>query len=104
MVCTHSTEERVKYAVTSPKIEEMLQAAFSVGPRRTCCYAAVRQHISAAVNQHATIEEAVFSVGVNPSLYNEDLTQLESELNRAPELAVTAENCGSRHSKVIEKK
>jgi hypothetical protein len=34
------------------------------------------KHISAAVNQFATIEEAVFSVGVTPRLYNEDLRQL----------------------------
>jgi hypothetical protein len=39
------------------------------------------KHISAAVNQHATIGEAVFSVGAAPSLYNEDLTQLELELS-----------------------
>jgi hypothetical protein len=35
------------------------------------------KHISAAVNQHGTIEEAVFSVGATPRLYNENLTQLE---------------------------
>jgi hypothetical protein len=40
-----------------------------------CC-----KHISAAVNEHAKIEEAVFSVGVAPMLYNEDLRQLELEL------------------------
>jgi hypothetical protein len=34
------------------------------------------EHISAAVNQHATIEEAVFSAGAAPRLYNEDLKQL----------------------------
>jgi hypothetical protein len=33
-------------------------------------------HISAAVNQHATIEETVFSVGAASRLYNEDLRQL----------------------------
>jgi predicted transcriptional regulator len=32
------------------------------------------KHISAAVNQQATISEAVFSVGAAPRLYNEDLT------------------------------
>jgi hypothetical protein len=37
-----------------------------------CC-----KHISAAVNQQATTEEAVFSVGAVPRLYNEDLTQLQ---------------------------
>jgi hypothetical protein len=31
------------------------------------------KHISAAVNQHATIQKAVFSMGVAPRLYNEDL-------------------------------
>jgi hypothetical protein len=35
------------------------------------------KHISAAVNQHATIEEPVFSVGAAPRLHNEDLRQLE---------------------------
>jgi hypothetical protein len=42
------------------------------------------KHISAAVNQHATIEEAVFSVGAAPSLYNEDLRQLELEMREFP--------------------
>jgi hypothetical protein len=40
------------------------------------------------VNKHATIEEAVFSVGAAPRLYNEDLCQLELELKESPELAV----------------
>jgi hypothetical protein len=30
------------------------------------------KHISAAVNQHATVEEAVFSVGAAPRLHNEE--------------------------------
>jgi hypothetical protein len=38
------------------------------------------KHISAAVKQHATIEEAVFSVGAAPNLYNEDLRQLKDEI------------------------
>jgi hypothetical protein len=33
-------------------------------------------NISAAVNQHATIEETVFTVGTAPRLYNEELSQL----------------------------
>jgi hypothetical protein len=37
------------------------------------------------VNQHAAIEEAVFSMGAAPRLYNEDLTQIELELSRVPE-------------------
>jgi hypothetical protein len=40
------------------------------------------------VNQHATIEEAVFSMGATPMLYNEDLMQVEIELSESPELAV----------------
>jgi hypothetical protein len=39
------------------------------------------------VNQHTTIEEAVFSVGAASRLYNEDLMQLELELREPPELA-----------------
>jgi hypothetical protein len=35
------------------------------------------KHISAAVNQHATVKEAVFSVGAAPTLYNKDLRQLK---------------------------
>jgi hypothetical protein len=50
------------------------------------------KHISAAVIQHATIEEAVFSVRAVPSLYNEDLAQLELVVSSVPELAVAAEN------------
>jgi hypothetical protein len=43
---------------------------------------------SAAVTQHATIEEVMFSVGAVPSLYNEDLRELESEVTESPELAL----------------
>jgi hypothetical protein len=35
------------------------------------------KYISAAVNQRATIEEAVFSLGAAPRLYKDDLTQLD---------------------------
>jgi hypothetical protein len=35
------------------------------------------KHISAAVNHQATIEDMMFSLGVVPKLYNEDLTQLQ---------------------------
>jgi hypothetical protein len=34
------------------------------------------KHISTRVNQHAKVEEAVFSVEAAPRLYNEDLRQL----------------------------
>jgi hypothetical protein len=46
------------------------------------------KHTSAAINQHATIEEVLFSVGAVPRLFNEDLRQLELELREPPELAV----------------
>jgi hypothetical protein len=46
------------------------------------------KHISAAVNQHATIVEAVLSFGAAPRLCNLDLRQLELELSRDPKLSV----------------
>jgi hypothetical protein len=52
------------------------------------------KHILAAKYQHATIEEAVFSVGSVPSLYNEDLKQLRDR----------NEGVGRLPSKTIEKK
>lgn len=45
------------------------------------------KHISAAVNQLATIKEGVLSVGAAPRLYNEHLMQLDLELRESPELA-----------------
>jgi predicted RNase H-like HicB family nuclease len=50
------------------------------------------RYISTVVNQGATIEEVVFSVGTALRLYKEDFTQLELELSRVPELAVAAES------------
>jgi hypothetical protein len=57
------------------------------------------KHISSAVNQHVKIEDAVFSVGAAPRLYNEDVTQLEGEMRELSsakisekEMAVAAEN------------
>jgi hypothetical protein len=61
------------------------------------------KHISAAVNQQATIKEAVFSVGTAPMLY-EGLTQVELELSRVSELAVVAEDCESRQTENNSKK
>jgi hypothetical protein len=49
---------------------------------------------SLQVNQYATIEEVVFSVGATLSLYNKDLRQLELELSQVPELAGAAEDSG----------
>jgi hypothetical protein len=46
------------------------------------------KHISAAVSQNATMEDAVFSVGAATMLYNEDLRQLELKLSRVPEFQV----------------
>jgi hypothetical protein len=39
------------------------------------------KHVSAAVGQHADVEEAVFSVGATPRLYNVDLRKLELEFS-----------------------
>jgi hypothetical protein len=50
------------------------------------------KRVTASVNQHATIEEAAFSVGAAPRLHNEDLRHLELELSRVSDLAVAAEN------------
>jgi hypothetical protein len=47
------------------------------------------------MNEHATIEEAMFSMESAPMLYNEALTQLELELSRVRELAVAVENSES---------
>jgi hypothetical protein len=58
--------------------------------RALLCNVAV--NISAAVNQHATIEETLFSVGATSTLYKNELTLLERELSRILELAVAAEN------------
>jgi hypothetical protein len=82
----------------------VLQAVFSVFRASLIATQLCGEQISAAVNQHSTIEEAMFSVGAIPRLYNEDLTKLEWELSSVPELAVAAENWQGRQSKVIEKK
>jgi hypothetical protein len=80
---THAAEERASYAVTSHNNRR--GAASGVlcrsAPRSLLRNCAVS--ISVAVNQHATTEEAVFSVGVAPRLYNEDLTELELELGES---------------------
>jgi hypothetical protein len=44
------------------------------------CFLRSAPLISAAVNQHSTIGEAVFNGGTAPRLYNGDLTQLVEEL------------------------
>jgi hypothetical protein len=46
------------------------------------------KHISAAMNQHATIEEAEFSAGAGRRLYDEDLRQLELQLRKSLQAAV----------------
>jgi ribosomal protein S27E len=54
-----------------------IKAVFSVVSATLVATQRCGKHISAAVNQHEKIEEAVFSVGAAPRLYNEDLMQLE---------------------------
>jgi hypothetical protein len=75
---TEAPEELITYAAISRnnsccKRRFLWARAASVATQRC------GKHISAAVNQHATIEKAVFSVGAAPRLYNEDFTQLELE-------------------------
>jgi hypothetical protein len=48
------------------------RAVFSVVCAASIATQRCGKHISAAVNQHATIEEAVFSVGAARTLHNED--------------------------------
>jgi hypothetical protein len=56
MLCRHAT------------IEEVLQAAFSVVRPAVIAMQLCGKHNSVAVNQHATIEEAVFSMRLSLSL------------------------------------
>jgi hypothetical protein len=44
------------------------------------------------VSQHAKIEEAVFSVGAVPRLYNEDLRQLRDRIESSSGGGVAAES------------
>jgi hypothetical protein len=76
MARTHRAEERVTYAVSSYNNRRgvargVLWVRAALAAMQLC-----GKHISAVENQHATIEEAVFSVGAAPTLYNEHLTQL----------------------------
>jgi hypothetical protein len=71
------------------------RAVFSVVSAALVATQLCGKHIFAAVNQHATVEEAVCSVGAAPRLYNEDRTQLELELRESPELPI---------GRIIEKK
>jgi hypothetical protein len=102
MARTHAVEERVTYAVTSRCNRRGVASDVLCGSAPRSLLRSCAVNISVAVNQHASIKEAVFSVGAAPSLYNEDLTQLELELSRVLELAVAAEDRESRQSKVIE--
>jgi hypothetical protein len=63
-------------------------AVFSVVSNALVATQRCGKRICAAVNQRATIEEAVFSLGAYPWIYNEDIRQLELQLRLSPELAV----------------
>jgi hypothetical protein len=58
------------------RIRNNRRAVFSVVCATLVAMQRCGKHISSAVNQHATLEEAVFSVRAAPRLYNEDLGQL----------------------------
>jgi hypothetical protein len=60
MASTHAAEERVTYAVTS---QNSRIAAFSVVHAMRVAMQQCGKHISAAVNLHAVIDEAIFSAG-----------------------------------------
>jgi hypothetical protein len=66
------------------------RAVFSVVRAARVAMQQCGKHFSAALNQHATIEEAVFSVGTARRLYNEDIGQLETELSRVQEFKVSS--------------
>jgi hypothetical protein len=74
MVRTYAAEERVTYAVTSHNNTRSVPSGvlYEFEPRSLLRNSAV--NISATVNQHATIDGAVFFCGPFPRLYN-DLTQ-----------------------------
>jgi hypothetical protein len=62
-------------------IEEVMQAAFSVCPRRAC-YAAVRQTYLCSSESTRNNRRSDVFCGSARRLYNEDLKQLELELSR----------------------
>jgi hypothetical protein len=75
MARTHAEDERVTYAVTSRKNRCCKQRSLWVRAALVATQLCGKR-ISAAVNQHATIEEAVFSVDP-PRGYVTKITQLE---------------------------
>jgi hypothetical protein len=80
----------VKYIPTKANIHNNNRAMFSVVCATLVAMQWCGKHIPAAVNQHTTTEEAVFSVGAALRLYNGDLTQLELELSQVPEFQVSS--------------
>jgi hypothetical protein len=87
MTRTNAAEERVTYAVTSRNNRIGAASGVLCGVRAAVVATQLcGKHMSAAVNQHAAIEEAVFSVDP-PRGCIKSLTQLELELRESPELA-----------------
>jgi hypothetical protein len=74
---TYAPEELVTYAVMLRNDSSLWARTSRVATQRC------GKHISAAVNQRATIWETVFSMGAAPRLYNENLTQPELELRES---------------------
>jgi hypothetical protein len=64
------------------------RAVFSVVRAARVATQRCGKHISAAVNQHAVIEEAVFSVWAAPKFYNEEFRsfQLQQKTERVSEV------------------
>jgi hypothetical protein len=85
MARTNAAEERVTYAVTSRNNRTGVARGVVYGFRAAVVGTQLcGKHMSAAVNQQATIEKAVFSVDPPRGC----ITQLELELRESPELAV----------------
>jgi hypothetical protein len=61
---------------TEANARNIIRVVFSVVIAELIATRRCGKHISAAVDQQATIEEAVFSMGSTSRLYNEDIRQL----------------------------
>jgi hypothetical protein len=65
----------LKHITAGPNAHKNRRVVFSVFSGALVPTQQCSKHISAEVNQHATMEEAVFSLGATPGLNNKDLRQ-----------------------------
>jgi hypothetical protein len=80
------------YIPAGANVHNNITAIFSVVSAALFARQRCGKHISAAVNQHATIEKAVFSVGSSRGYIMRISGNREIKLSRDPVLAVAAEN------------